>query len=62
MLIIGQQVAPKWKSLHDQYVCCKNSSEGKSGDTLEKKPKWKFFDLMTFLDVILEKQKYVYIL
>ena len=62
MLILGQQIAAKWKSLHDQYIYCKNSSKGKSGDGWEKKPKWKFFNLMTFLYVTLEKQKYVYIL
>ena len=54
ILILRQQIAAKWKSLHNQYVCCKNSSKGKSGDSLEKKPKWKFFCL-TFLDVTLEK-------
>ena len=43
ILILGQQIAAKWKSLCDQYVSCKNSSKGKSHDGLEKKPKWKFF-------------------
>ena len=60
MLILGQQITAKWKSLCDQYVHCKNSSKGKSGNGLEKKPEWKFFHLMTFLYVTLEKQKYVY--
>ena len=53
--ILGQQIAAKWKSLCDQYVWCKNFSKGKSGDGLEKKPKCKFFNLMTLLDVTLEK-------
>ena len=39
LLILGQQIAAKWKSLCDQYVCCKMSIKGKSGDGLEKKPK-----------------------
>ena len=56
MLILGQQIAAKWKSLCDQYVHCKNSSKGKSGDSLEKKPKWKFFNQMTCLDVTLENE------
>ena len=43
MLFLGQQVAAKWKSLCDPYVCCKNSSKGKCGDGLEKKPKWNLF-------------------
>ena len=55
MFILGHQIAAKWKSLCDQYVCCKNSSKGKNGDGLEKKPNWKFFDLMSFFDVTLEK-------
>ena len=55
MLILGQQIAAKGRSLLDQYVHCKNSSKGKSGDSLEKKPKWKFFNLMPFLDVTVEK-------
>ena len=58
MLILGQQVAAKWKSLHDQYVHCKNSSKGKSGDGFGEEIKVEVFNLMTFLDVMLEKWKY----
>ena len=48
----------QWKSC-DTYVWHKNN-RGKSGDGLsDKQMKWKYFDIMSFLDITLQKGGYV---
>ena len=54
-----EEVIRKWKSLRDTYVRHKNN-ESKSGDGLSQcKPKWKYYDIMSFIDITLLKQRYV---
>ena len=46
----------KWKSLRDTYVRQK-SIKSKSGDGLsDSKPRWKYYTIMSFLDVSLMKE------
>ena len=48
----------KWKSLWDTYVRHKNI-KAKSGDGLsESKPRWKYYAIMSFLDVTLLRRRY----
>ena len=52
-------VIRKWKSLRDTYARHKNN-KSKSGDGLSQcKPKWKYYDIMSFVDITLLKQRYV---
>ena len=52
----------KWKSLWDTYVRQK-SIKVKSGDSLsDSKPRWKYYTIMSFLDVSLLKRRYAPIL
>ena len=52
----------KWKSLQDTYVRHKNI-KAKSGDGLsDSKPRWKYYTIMSFLDVTLLKRRYAAIL
>ena len=54
-----EEVIRKWKSLRDTYVRHKNN-KSKSGDGLRQcKPKWKYYDIMSFIDITLLKQRYV---
>ena len=54
-----EDVIKKWKSLRDTYVRHKNI-KSKSRDGLSQcKPKWKFYDIMYFIDITLLKQRYV---
>ena len=54
-----EDVIKKWKSLRDTYVRHKNI-KSKSGDGLSQcKPKWKYYDIMSFIDITLLKQRYV---
>ena len=54
-----EEVIRKWKSLRDTYVRHKNN-KSKSGDGLSQcKPKWKYYDIMSFVDITLLKQRYV---
>ena len=54
-----EEVIRKWKSLRDTYVRHKNN-KSKSGDGLTQcKPKWKYIDIMSFVDITLLKQRYV---
>ena len=54
-----EDVIKKWKSLRDTYVRHKNI-KSKSGDGLSQcKPKWKYYDIMSFVDITLLKQRYV---
>ena len=54
-----EDVIKKWKSLMDTYVRHKNF-KSKSGDGLSQcKPKWKYYDIMSFIDITLLKQRYV---
>ena len=54
-----EEVIRKWKSLRDTYVRHKNN-ESKSGDHLSQcKPKWKYYDIMSFIDITLLKWRYV---
>ena len=47
------------KSLRDTYVRHKNI-KSKSGDGLSQcKPKWKYYDIMSFIDITLLKWRYV---
>ena len=55
-------VIKKWKSLRDTYVRQK-SIKSKSGDGLsDSKPRWKYYTIMSFLDVSLMKRRYAPIL
>ena len=48
----------KWKSLRDTYVRQKNI-KAKSGDGLSvSKPRWKYYAIMSFLDVTLMRRRY----
>ena len=48
----------KWKSLRDTYVRQKNI-KSKSGDGLsDSKPRWKYYAIMSFLDVTLMRRRY----
>ena len=50
-----EEVIRKWKSLRDTYVRHKNN-KSKSGDGLSQcKPKWKYYDIMSFVDITLLK-------
>ena len=50
-----EDVIKKWKSLRDTYVRHKNI-KSKSGDGLHQcKPKWKYYDIMSFIDITLLK-------
>ena len=50
-----EDVIKKWKSLRDTYVRNKNI-KSKSGDHLSQhKPKWKYYDIMSFIDITLLK-------
>ena len=52
----------KWKSLQGTYVRQK-SIKVKSGDRLsDSKPRWKYYTIMSFLDVSLLKRRYATIL
>ena len=52
----------KWKSLCDTYARHKNI-KAKSGDGLShSKPRWKYYAIMSFLDVTLLKRRYAAIL
>ena len=52
----------KWKSLQDTYVRHKNI-KAKSGNGLsDSKPRWKYYTIMSFLDVTLLKRRYAAIL
>ena len=54
-----EDVIKKWKSLRDTYVRHKNI-KSKSGDGLSQcKPKWKYYDIMSFIDITLLKRRYV---
>ena len=54
-----EEVIRKWKSLRDTYVRHKNN-KSKSGDSLSQcKPKWKYYDIMSFIDITLLKRRYV---
>ena len=54
-----EDVIEKWKSLSDTYVRHKNI-KSKSGDGLSQcKPKWKYYDIMSFIDITQLKQRYV---
>ena len=54
-----EEVMRKWKSLRDTYVRHKNN-KSKSGDGLSQcKPKWKYYDIMSFVDITLLKQRYL---
>ena len=50
-----EEVIRKWKSLRDTYVRHKNN-KSKSRDGLNQcKPKWKYYDIMSFVDITLLK-------
>ena len=50
-----EDVIKKWKSLRDTYVRHKNI-KSKSEDGLSQcKPKWKYYDIMSFIDIRLLK-------
>ena len=54
-----EDVIKKWKSLRDTYVRHKNI-KSKSRDSLSQcKPKWKYYDIMFFIDITLLKWRYV---
>ena len=54
-----EDVIKKWKSLRDIYVRHKNI-KSKSGDGLSQcRQKWKYYDIMSFIDIILLKRRYV---
>ena len=54
-----EEVIRKWKSWRDTYVRHKNN-KSKSGDGLSQcKPKWKYYDIMSFIDITLLKHRYV---
>ena len=54
-----EEVIRKWKSLRDTYVRHKNN-KSKSRDGLSQcKPNWKYYDIMSFVDITLLKQRYV---
>ena len=57
-----EDLIKKWKSLRDTYVRHKNM-KAKSGDGLsDSKPRWKYYNIMSFLDVTLLKRRYAPIL
>ena len=54
-----EDVIKKWTSLRDTYIRHK-SIKSKSRDGLSQcKPKWKYYDIMSFIDITLLKQRYV---
>ena len=55
LYLTKEDVIKKWKSLRDTYVRHKNI-KSKSGDGLSQcKPKWKYYDIMSFIDITLLK-------
>ena len=62
LLLNKEDVIKKWKSLRDTYVRHKNINF-KSGDGLSQcKPKWKYYDIMSFIDIaLLNKGMYQFI-
>ena len=60
--VLKDDAIKKWKSLRDTYVRQK-SIKCKSGDGLsDSKPRWKYYTIMSFLDVSLMKRRYAPIL
>ena len=54
-----EDVIKKWKSLRDTFVRHKNI-KSKSRDGLSQcKSKWKYYDIMSLIDITLFKQRYV---
>ena len=54
-----EDVIKKWKSLRYTFVTHKNI-KSKCRDGLSQcNPKWKYFDIMSFIDITLLKQRYV---
>ena len=59
LCLTKEDVMKKWKSLRDIFVRHKKI-KSKSGDGLSQcKPKWKYYDIMSFIDITLHKQRYV---
>ena len=60
MLYINKEdVIKRWESLRDTYVRHKNI-KSKSGDGLSQcKAKWKYYDIMSFINITLLKWRYV---
>ena len=55
---IEDDVIKKWKSLRDTLIWYRNK-KSKSRDGLsDQKPKWKFYDIMSFIEITLIKQGY----
>ena len=55
LCLTKEDVIKKWKSLKDTFVRHKNI-QSKSGDGLSQcKPKWKYDDIMSFIDITLLK-------
>ena len=53
--LTNEDVIKKWKSLRDTYVRHKNI-KSKSRDGLSQcKPKWKYYNIMSFMDITLLK-------
>ena len=62
LCINKEDVINKWKYLRDTFVRQKNI-KSKSGDGLSQcKPKWKYYDIMSFIDITyLSKGMYQFI-
>ena len=43
------EIGERWKYLLDQYTKCNPFNEGRSGDPSIKIHKWKYYDLLSFL-------------
>ena len=60
--VLKDDVIKKWKSLRDTYVRHKNI-KAKSGDGLsDSKPRWKYYVIMSFLDVTQLRRRYAPVL
>ena len=59
LCVTKEDVIKKWKSLRDTFMRQKHI-KSKSGDGLgDCKPKWKYYDIMSFIDIPLLKWRYV---
>lgn len=47
----------RWRALRDGYIRAKRNQKKRSGNAGSKRPKWKFFDKMSFLEKVLEHRK-----
>ena len=59
-LFPAKDLKGRWRNLRDTYVKEKRLRKTQSGQAADKQKKWKFMDIMNFLDRFTEDAKYVH--